>query len=439
MVKLSNLSKIKRKQKMLLLKNARVIDYESITDKIQDILINAGEIISIKENIDAEANTTIDCEGLVAIPGLFDMHVHARDPGQTHKEDLLTCAEAAAAGGVTGFLCMPNTEPVIDSIDIIEYIAGKAKDCKVKVYASCAITKGQQGKELCDFAALEKAGIIAVTDDGRPVRSAQLMGEAMIKANDLGLTVISHCEDLDIACGGAMNAGLVSVELGVRGIHRASENIITSREIDLARDLYGKVHIAHVSTKEAAAKIRAAKADGIGVTCETAPHYFALTEEALRARDADYRMNPPLRLQADVDAIIAAIQDKTIDCIITDHAPHSPEEKADFRSAPNGVVGLETSLAATLTFLYHTGKVNLFDIVRLMCVNPRKILGVGGGKLANGEAADITLFDPDEEWLVEADKFKSKSRNSCFKGMTLKGRVKYTIVNGEIIYKGAKP
>ncbi|MCL2697194.1 MAG: dihydroorotase [Oscillospiraceae bacterium] len=420
---------------MLLLKNARVVDYTTITDKKSDILINAGEILAISENIETTANAVIDCAGLVAIPGLFDMHVHARDPGQTHKEDLLTCAAAAAAGGVTGFLCMPNTEPVIDNVETIEYIDEKAKDCKVKIYTSCAITKGQQGKELCDFATLDKAGVIAVTDDGRPVRSAQLMGEAMIKANDLGLTIISHCEDLDIACGGAMNAGIVSIELGVRGIHRASENIITSREIDLARDLYGKVHIAHVSTKEAVAKIRAAKEENVSVTCETAPHYFAITEEVLRTRDADYRMNPPLRLQADVDAIIAAIRDKTIDCIITDHAPHSVQEKVDFRSALNGVVGLETSLAATLTFLYHTGKIDLFDIVRLMCVNPRRILGIDGGKLAVGEAADITLFDPEEEWIVEPDKFKSKSRNSCFKGMKLKGRVKYTIVDGKIVYE----
>ncbi|MCL2636850.1 MAG: dihydroorotase [Oscillospiraceae bacterium] len=420
---------------MLLLKNARVVDYTTVTDKIQDILINAGEIIKISENIEAEANKVIDCAGLVAIPGLFDMHVHARDPGQTHKENLLTCAEAAAAGGVTGFLCMPNTEPVIDSVETINYITEKAKDCKVKIHVSCAITEKQEGKTLCDFAALAKAGAVAITDDGRPVKSAQLMGEAIIKGDDLKLAVISHCEDLSIACGGAMNAGLVSIQLGVRGIHRSSENIMTSREIDLARDLYGKVHIAHVSTKEACAKIRAAKEEGVGVTCETAPHYFALTEEALRTRDADYRMNPPLRLQADVDAIIEAIADKTIDCIITDHAPHSPEEKADFRSAPNGVIGLETSLAATLTFLYHTGKIDLFDVVRLMCVNPRRILGIDGGKLEVGEAADITLFNPDEEWLVEPEKFKSKSRNSCFKGMKLKGRVKYTIVDGEVVYE----
>jgi dihydroorotase len=330
---------------------------------------------------------------------------------------------------------MPNTEPVIDSAETIKYIAKKAKKSKAKVYTSCAITKGQEGAELCDFAELKKAGAVACTDDGRPVKNARTMAEAMIKANDEGMCIISHCEDLDIAGGGLMNAGIVSIELGIWGMHRSSENIMTSREIDLARDLYEKVHIAHVSTKEAVEKIRAAKAEGVGVTCETAPHYFALKEDLLYSRDADYRMNPPLRLQKDVEAIIAGICDKTIDCIITDHAPHSPEEKKDFFTAPNGVIGLETSLAATLTFLYHTGKITLLDLVRLMCYNPRRILGIDGGRLAIGEAADITLFDPDEEWLVEPEKFKSKSRNSCFKGMRLKGRVKYTLVDGEIVYE----
>jgi dihydroorotase len=425
---------------MLLLRNAHVVDYLSGTDEKRDILIKDGEIVSVSKGVRILPNLSdriVDCNGLVAIPGIFDMHVHARDPGQTHKEDLISCSEAAAAGGVTGFLCMPNTEPVTDNEETVKYIAEKANSCKVKVYPACAITKGQEGNEICDFDLLREAGAFAATDDGKPVKSARIMGEAMIKANDAGVPLISHCEDLDIAHGGLMNAGKLSIEFGVWGMHRSSENIVTSREIDLARDLYVPVHIAHVSTKEAVVKLRAAKLEGLGVTSETAPHYFALTEDMLLSRDADYRMNPPLRLQSDVDAIIAAIQDKTIDCIITDHAPHSPEEKADFHTAPNGVVGLETLLAATLTFLYHTGKINLFDIVRLMCVNPRKILGLlgeGGGSLEAGKVADITLFDPDEEWLVEPEKFRSKSRNSCFKGMKLKGKVKYTIVNGEIVY-----
>jgi dihydroorotase len=331
---------------------------------------------------------------------------------------------------------MPNTEPVTDNEETIEYITEKAKQCKAKVYISAAITKGQNGKKLCDFDMLKEAGAIAVTDDGRPVKSAQLMGEAMIKAGDTGLVIISHCEDLSIACGGLLNAGMVSIELGLRGMHRASENIMTSREIDLSRDLYESVHIAHVSTKEACAKIRAAKAEGINVTCETAPHYFSLTEEMLYSKDADYRMNPPLRLTADVDAVIEALRDGTIDCIITDHAPHTPEEKKDFKTAPNGVVGLETSLAVTLTYLYHTEKLTLTEIIQLMCANPRRILGLEEVNVAPGYTADITLFDPNEEWTVEPDKFKSKSRNSCFKGMKLKGKVKYTIVNGEVVYRG---
>ncbi|MCL2077689.1 MAG: dihydroorotase [Oscillospiraceae bacterium] len=428
---------------MILLKNAHVADYISGIDGEKDILIDNGKITAVSDKIEKNCETVMDCTGLIAIPGIFDMHVHARDPGQTHKEDLLTCAEAAAAGGITGFLCMPNTEPVIDNAETLKYIAEKAKSAKVKIYPSCAITKGQEGKELCDFELLSKAEnfpsggspAIAVTDDGRPVRNSATMGEAMIKASMAGMTVISHCEDLDIACGGFMNAGKVSIMLGVRGIHRASENIITSREIDLARDLCEKVHVAHVSTKESVEKVRAAKAAGVQVTCETAPHYFALTEDMLLTLDADYRMNPPLRTQEDVDAVIGGIMDKTIDCIATDHAPHSLQEKADFRAAPNGVIGLETSLAATLTFLYHTEKISLPDIVRLMCVNPRKILSLREISIAPGQPADITLFNPNEEWTVEPDKFKSKSKNSCFKGMKLKGRVKYTIVGGEVVYE----
>ncbi|MCL1823919.1 MAG: dihydroorotase [Oscillospiraceae bacterium] len=423
---------------MLLLTNARVVDYATGTDSKRNILIGDGKIVSVSKGLRAMpslSENSIDCSGLIAIPGIFDMHVHARDPGQTHKEDLLSCAESAAAGGVTGFLCMPNTTPVIDSEETVKYILKKAKSAPVKIYTSCAITKGQNGTELCDFETLKKAGAVAVTDDGKPVKNARLMGEALIKAGDEGITLISHCEDMDIASGGVINAGMVSITLGIDGIHRTSENIITAREIELARDLYQKVHIAHVSTKEAVENIRTAKARNINVTCETAPHYFSLTEEKLLQRDADYRMNPPLRLQKDIDVIIEALKDNTIDCIITDHAPHTAEEKADFMTAPNGVIGLETSLAVTLTYLYHTGKLEILDIVRLMCVNPRRILGIDGGKLKAGEVADITLFDPDEEWVVEPEKFKSKARNSCFKNMKLKGRVKYTLVDGEIIYK----
>jgi len=287
---------------------------------------------------------------------------------------------------------------------------------------------------MCDFKELHDAGCVAVSDDGRPVRNARIMAEAMVKAHYAGLKVISHCEDLDIVNGGIMNAGEVSKELGVKGIHRLSEDIITEREITLAADLEVPIHIAHVSTAQSMQNIRTAARFGTMVTCETAPHYFMLTDELLRSRDADYRMNPPLRTAADVQAITEGVIDGTIDCIITDHAPHAPEEKADFEKAPNGVVGLETSLAATLTALYHTGKISLQRIVTLMCVNPRRILSIPGGSLKSGDIADICIFDPNEEWVVDPAKLHSKSKNTCFKGMTLKGRVKYTILDGKIVY-----
>ncbi|MCM1334888.1 MAG: dihydroorotase, partial [Eubacterium sp.] len=283
--------------------------------------------------------------------------------------------------------------------------------------------------------ALREAGAVAVSDDGRPVRNARLMGEAMLRAHYAGLRVISHCEDLDIINGGIANTGKISRELGVKGMHRSSENIVTAREIQLANDLEMPIHIAHVSTKEVVTLLRNAIKRGVLVTSETAPHYFTLTDEKLLCRDADYRMNPPLRCDDDVEAIKTAVADGTIDCIVTDHAPHTAEEKSDFLTAPNGVVGLETSLAVTLTQLYHTGRIGLIQIVKMMCETPRRLLGIEGGSLEAGEPADIAIVDLNEEWTVEPEKLHSRSKNTCFKGMTLKGRVKYTLVNGEIVYR----
>ncbi len=418
-----------------LLKGGYLVNSSNRTEGYYDVLIEDNIIAEVGENIACEADEVIDCKGLTIIPGICDMHVHFRDPGQTHKEDILTGAEAAAAGGVTAVACMPNTTPVCDNPETIKYIRKKAKESKIKVYPVGSITKGLEGTELCDFEALKKAGAVAVSDDGRPVKNARVMGEAMIKAHYAGLKVISHCEDLDIINGGIINAGKVSRELGVKGMSRSSENIITSREIQLAMDLEMPIHIAHVSTKECVTLIRNAVRHGVMVTSETAPHYFTLTEDELLKRDADYRMNPPLRTDADVKAITEAVADGTIDCIITDHAPHSAEEKADFEKAPNGVVGLETSLAATLTRLYHTGKVKLMQIVRMMCETPRIILGIEGGSVEKDAVADIAVVDLNEEWVVDPAKLHSKSKNTCFKGMTLKGRVKYTFVNGKIVYK----
>lgn len=419
----------------LLLKNGRVVDCINNVDKKLDLFIENGKVKALDENLNINADRIIDCTRKTVIPGLCDMHVHFRDPGQTYKEDIITGGDAAVAGGVTAVACMPNTKPVCDNAETVKYVLDKAKKSKVKVYPVGSITNGLAGEQLSDYDALKKAGCVAVSDDGRPVKSARMMAEAMVMAHYAGLKVISHCEDLEIINGGIMNLGRVSKELGVKGMSRSSENTISAREIVLAGDMNVPIHIAHVSTKEVVNYIRSAVRYGVMVTSETAPHYFTLTDERLRTRDADYRMNPPLREADDVDAITEAVCDGTIDCIVTDHAPHAAEEKADFEKAPNGVVGLETSLAATLTQLYHTGKMTLAQIVRVMCVNPRTILGIDGGTLGIGDTADIAVVDLNEEWVVDPQKLHSKSKNTCFKGMTLKGKVKYTIVDGKVVFE----
>ena len=419
----------------LLLKNGYIADYVNRFEGKKDILIENGIIRELGDNLESKDAQVIDCEGLVIIPGICDMHVHLRDPGQTHKEDILTGCEAAAAGGVTAVACMPNTIPSADSPEVIEYILKKAAGAKAKVYPVGCITKGLKGEELCDYDALKKAGCVAVSDDGRPVQSTALMAKAMVKAHYAGMKVISHCEDLEVIDGGIINKGKISRQLGVKGMSRISEDTVTAREVAIAQASQMPIHIAHVSTKGSLNIIRAMANTGVMCTCETAPHYFTLTDEKLLSRDEDYRMNPPLREEEDVMAVRAALADGIIDCIVTDHAPHTAEEKADFEKAPNGVVGLETSLAVTLTELYHKNELSLMQIVRLMCVNPRKILGIEGGSLGRGDVADIAIFDPNESWTVQPEKLHSKSKNTCFKGMTLKGRVKYTILNGNVVYK----
>ncbi len=419
----------------ILLKNGYIVDAANDFEGVADILVDKGKIIKCEPDISETADKVVDCTGKTIIPGICDMHVHFRDPGQTHKEDIITGCEAAVAGGVTAVACMPNTVPVVDNAETVKYIIRKSKGAKAKVYPVGCITKGQNGEELCDYNELKAAGCVAVSDDGKPVLNARLLARAMVKAHYAGLRVISHCEDPQVIAGGIMNSGEVSKELGIKGMHRISEDISTAREIVIAGDLEMPIHIAHVSTATSMLLVRLGARYGAMVTSETAPHYFMLTDEKLRLRDADYRMNPPLRTEDDVTAITEGVCDGTIDCIVTDHAPHAPEEKADFEKAPNRVVGLETSLAATLTALYHRGKISLKRIVRLMCVNPRKILGIAGGNLGEGEPADITVFDINEEWIVDPEKLHSKSKNTCFKGMKLKGKVKMTIVDGKIVYE----
>jgi len=416
----------------LLLKNIRAVDKGM--DKICDIYIADGIIKKIDENIVCQCEREIDCTGFVAMPSLFDMHVHFRDPGLTYKEDIITGCNAALAGGFTGVACMPNTKPETDTADTVQYIITKAKNTGVKVYPVACITKGLEGKELCEYKWLKAAGAVAVSDDGRPVESQTMLRNGMIAATDAGLPVISHCEDLKIIDGGIINKGKISERLGVKGMDRASEDTITAREILTAETSNCGIHIAHVSTIGSVDIIRNAKKQGIKVTCETCPHYFMMTDEKLLTKDADYRMNPPLREEQDRLAIIEGILDGTIDCIVTDHAPHSKEEKADFLKAPNGIVGLETSLAATLTGLYHTGKITLEKLIDLMSVRPREILGLPIEKIEEGKAANIVIADLEKEWTVNPDDFKSKGKNTAFKGMTLKGKPVGTISEGKLMF-----
>lgn len=416
----------------ILIKNIRAVD--AANDFISDVFISDGIIERIGNDLCCKADTVIDGTGLVLMPSLFDMHVHFRDPGYIHKEDILTGCSAALAGGVTGVLAMPNTNPPCDDPETIRYIIGKAEGTGVDVYPVGCITGEMKGNGLCDYAALKEAGCICISDDGRPVENAEMMRRALELSKENGLLVASHCEDLSIINGGIMNKGEVSKKLGVKGMDRASEDYITAREIILASSVDAKIHICHVSTEDSVEIIRFAKSRGIRVTCETAPHYFMFTDKLLEKRDADYRMNPPLRTDKDVRAVIDGIKDGTIDCIITDHAPHTAEEKSDFEKAPNGVVGLETSFAAALTALYHTGEVSLNRIAELMCINPRKILGLEIPAVEEGKTADLVIADIGRKWTVDPDRLHSKSHNTVFKGMTLTGKPLVTISKGIIRY-----
>lgn len=416
----------------LLLKNPRVIDPSQDLDKVCDILIEDNRIKSI--GTFDNADKVIDCQGYIAAPGLVDMHVHLRDPGQTHKEDIITGCNAAAAGGVTSLLAMPNTNPVTDNKDTIKYILDKSKNAKARVYVAASITKGLKSQEATDLQEVKNAGAIALSDDGRPVENSQMLKDAMINAPKLGMSVVAHCEALFLADGGIINQGEVSEKLGVKGISAAAEDCGTLREITFADVLDVPVHICHVSTDTSVKLVRDAKARGVKVTCETAPHYFTFTEEELLKRDADFRMNPPLRTAKDRQAIIEGLIDGTIDAIATDHAPHTVEEKSDFEKSPNGSIGMETSLSASVTALVKTGRLTINQLIAKMSTNPAKILNIEAGTLKDNAMADIVIFDINESYTVDADKLHGKSKNTPFKNRTLFGKVKYTILNGDVVY-----
>ncbi|ACH38911.1 dihydroorotase [Citrifermentans bemidjiense Bem] len=421
----------------LLIKGGRVIDPSQGIDANLDVLIADGVVLELGQGLAApEGTPAIDASGLIVTPGLIDMHVHLRDPGLEYKEDIATGSRSAAAGGFTSVACMPNTSPVIDSKAIASYIINKAKsEALVNVFPIGCITKGGKGESLAEMGELKEAGCVAVSDDGKPVCNSELMRRALEYAKGIGIAVISHSEDLALVGEGVMNEGFVSTELGLKGIPWAAEDIAVAREVYLAEFAGAPVHIAHISTVGSARIIRNAKARGVKVTCETAPHYFTLTDEAVRGYETNAKMNPPLRSAADVEAMKAGLADGTIDAIATDHAPHHPDEKdVEFNVALNGIVGLETSLSLSLK-LVEEGRLDLNQLVSLMSCTPAKILGLDRGTLKVGAVGDVTIIDPAKEWQVEAAKLESKSKNSPFLGWKMKGRAVYTVVKGQVVYQ----
>ncbi len=422
----------------LLIKNGLVVDPKNNINSVMDILVNDGIIEKIAPSITDTADEVYDANGKVVVPGLVDLHVHFRDPGLEYKEDIYSGSRAAAKGGVTSVVCMPNTKPPIDSAALVQYVTNKGKDAGlINVLTSGCISKGQKGAELAEIGELKEAGAVAITDDGRPVESSSLMRKALEYAKMFDIPVMSHSEDLDLVDNGSMNEGAVATAMGIRGIPKAAESVAISRDILIAEEVDGRLHLCHVSTKNSIEAIRAAKKRGVKITAETAPHYFSLTDKACEGFNTNAKMNPPLRSQEDVDAVIEGLQDGTLDAIATDHAPHHIDEKnLEFDLAYNGIVGLETSLALGITYLVKTGKLTMSQLIEKMSSNPSEIIKIDRGNLGIGKAADIVIFDPESKYTVKTADFVSKSKNSPYDGFELYGKINMTICNGKIVYQG---
>ncbi len=414
--------------------NGHVIEPTLGLSEPMDILVDHGMVAAMGKNL--RGDETIDAAGCVVCPGLVDIHVHFREPGYESKETIASGSRAAAKGGVTTVVTMANTNPVIDNAGMVEFIVRRARETAcIKIRPAACATKGMKGEEITEMAELKEVGAVAITDDGRDVASSAVMRRVLQYADMAGLVCMTHNEDETLAEGGAMNEGFNSTILGIPAIPKAAEEIRIDRNIRLAELTGAHIHIQHVTSAEGVQLVRRAKARGLRVTCETAPHYWMLTDDAVKTFNCNAKMNPPLREPEDVKAILEGIKDGTIDCIATDHAPHTPTEKAvEFALAPFGIIGLETSLALAITGLVEPGHITLERAVALMTAAPSRICDLNAGVLVEGGPADITLFDPKSEWTVRAEEFASRSKNSPFIGHTLRGKVKCTICDGNVVY-----
>lgn len=419
----------------ILIKNGRVINPAEKRDEITDILVENGKIAKIADNIDTVVDEVIDAAGCYVMPGLIDLHVHLRDPGLTYKEDIETGGQAAANGGYTTICCMPNTKPVTDSTEVISYIVDKAKEkSPVNVLPVGAVTKGMLGKEITDVFAMKEAGICAISEDGKSVMNSQVYREAMENAVKVNVPVLAHCEDINLVHGGVINMGDKSEEFGVNGISNAVEDIIVARDILLAKETGATLHLCHCSTKDSVEMVRQAKADGIRVTAEVCPHHFAMCTDDMKSADSNYKMNPPLRAREDMEALIKGLSEDVMDVIATDHAPHSAEEKSrPITEAPFGIVGSETAVPLTVTYLLKPGYITPMQMAEKMSYNPAKVLGIDKGDISVGKVADIAIINPAKKYVIDAADFKSKGKNTPFHGMTVYGSVEHTVVSGKIV------
>jgi dihydroorotase len=421
----------------LVIRNGRVIDPVSKLDAIADVLIEEGRIAAVGEKLQVSGAERFDASGLVVAPGFVDMHVHLREPGFEYAETIETGARAAAAGGFTTICCMPNTSPINDNVTVTSYIIERAaRHAIVNVRPIGAITKGSAGEELAAIGSMKQAGIVAISDDGRPVMNARVMRRAMETARSFGIPVIDHCEDLHLSAGGDMHEGIESVRLGLRGIPAASEDVMVARDILLAQLTGARFHVAHISSRYSVDMVAFAKSRGIAVTCEATPHHFTLSDSEMPPYDSNYKMKPPLRSACDAGAVTQGLISGTVDAIATDHAPHAGSEKMqEFEKCPFGVIGLETAVGLALERLVHPGKIPLARMLELFSSGPARVLNLEAGSLAVGAPADVTILSLERRWTYDVNKSASKSRNSPFNGHEFRGGPVATIVNGRVVWK----